>query len=72
MVLSKAVRQFEFMNAKILGVVFNCTIEHGHRYGGSYYRRYNKYGYKHYSKGYASDYQHNRRAVEDSGSEQTV
>ena len=71
-VLSKAVRQFEFMDAKILGVIFNCTNEHEHRYGSGYYRRYHRYGHKYYTRGYASDYQYNRRPAEDSGSKQTV
>jgi len=47
--LSDAVRQFEFMDAKILGMVFNCTTEEGGRYSNKYYKRYyKKYGY-HYA-----------------------
>ena len=49
-VLAETVRQFEFVNAKILGVVFNCTSERG---GKGYYK---KYGY-----GYAD----NNRSVSD-------
>ena len=51
--LNTAVRQFEFVDARILGVVFNCTREehlgYTQRYFGGYYRR--KY-YKQYYQGY--------------------
>lgn len=47
--LSDTVRQFEFMDAKILGVVLNCATEEGGRYNNKYYKRYyKKYGY-HYA-----------------------
>ena len=39
-ILSDTVRQFEFINTKILGVVFNCTSEFGGNYGKSNYKRY--------------------------------
>ena len=46
-VLKDAVRQFAFIDTKILGVVYNCTTEHGGRYGKGYYRKYHhKYGKK--------------------------
>ena len=48
--LSAAVRQFEFVNSKILGVLFNCTSEKTEKYG-KYYRRYGKKYYK-YQSGY--------------------
>ena len=47
-VLNHTVRQFEFVDAKILGVVFNCTTEEGGTYGKRYYKRY----YKKYGRGY--------------------
>ena len=53
-VLREAVQQFEFVNAKILGVVFNCTSERG---GKGYYKSY----YKKYGYGYAD----NNRSVSD-------
>ena len=53
-VLTDAVRQFDFLNAKTLGVVFNCTGEHSGKYG--------KYG-KRYYKGYAKSYENNDRSV---------
>jgi capsular exopolysaccharide synthesis family protein len=49
-VLAEAVRQFDFINTKTLGVVFNCTSEHSGKYGKGYYKRY----YKRYYKGYRS------------------
>ncbi len=52
LVLKEAVRQFEFIEARILGVVYNCTAENGGRYGKGYYKRYyRKYG-KRYSRYY--------------------
>lgn len=51
--LSDTVHQFEFIDAKILGVVFNCVHEPGGKgYYKKYYKgRYRKYG-KHYYRGY--------------------
>ena len=46
--LNTAVRQFEFVDAKILGVVFNCTNEDGSSYGKKYYR--GKYIKRYYNK----------------------
>ena len=42
--LNKAVRQFEFVDAKILGVVFNCIMDSkdSYRYRNRYYRNYNR------------------------------
>lgn len=43
-VLRDTVQQFAFIEAKILGIVFNCTGEHkGKHYGRVYYSRYGKY-----------------------------
>ena len=38
--LADTVRQFEFVNARILGVVVNCTTEETGAYGKKYYKRY--------------------------------
>ena len=55
-VLAEAVRQFAFIDSKILGVVVNCTVEPGRAYGKSYYKRYYKYyGKKYYSSSYANN-----------------
>lgn len=67
-VLSEAVRQFEFINSKILGVVFNCTNEHGGNYGKGYYKRYYKSYYRRYGKSYAD----NNRSVSAAGSSEKV
>ena len=60
-VLSETVQQFEFINAKILGIVFNCTVEHaGKYYGNGYYKRYyRRRYYKRYGKGYGYGYGYN-------------
>ncbi len=49
-VLAEAVRQFEFVGTKILGVVYNCAVDNisGYGYGKRYYRRYYKRYYKRY------------------------
>ena len=50
--VNSLVRQFEFVGARILGIVYNCASEDGGVYGKKYYKRYgNKYSK--YSK-YAS------------------
>jgi Mrp family chromosome partitioning ATPase len=56
--LNAAIRQFEFVDTKILGMVFNCTSEegsgYGYRYGyrNRYYNRYYRKYYKRYYKSY--------------------
>ena len=40
--LSAAVRQFEFVDSKILGVVYNCATETGNGYSKKYYKKYGK------------------------------
>ena len=37
--LNTAIRQFEFVDAKLLGMVFNCTAEDGSGYKRKYYKR---------------------------------
>lgn len=51
-ILTDTVRQFDFIHAKTLGVVFNCTSESG---GKGYYKKY-------YKQGYGRDYE---KAVAD-------
>jgi len=38
--LSNTVRQFEFVDAKILGVIYNCATESSGKYGKGYYKKY--------------------------------
>ena len=50
--LSACVRQFEFVDTRILGVVYNCASESGTGYSKRYYKKYyNKY-YKKYESSY--------------------
>lgn len=35
-----AVRQFEFVESKILGIIYNCTTESSGAYGKKYYKKY--------------------------------
>ena len=44
-ILADTVRQFEFVDAKILGVVYNCTEEGGGKYGKGYYKKYYNHSY---------------------------
>ena len=56
-VLKEAARQFSFINARILGVVYNCASENTGRYGKGYYKRY-------YRKYYRSYYHRSHRRYE--------
>ena len=47
MVLGDAIRQFKFVDARILGIVYNCTSESSGKYNKKYYK-------KHYHKYYTS------------------
>lgn len=71
-VLAEAVRQFEFINAKILGTVFNCTNDHGGNYGKGYYKRYYRRYYKRYYKHYGRHYENNDRSVAAIGSDHSA
>ena len=64
LVLADAVRQFAFINSKILGVVLNGTVESSRTYGKKYYRRY----YKYYGGSYANN---DRATVNRSNQNQT-
>lgn len=60
--LAETVRQFEFVDAKVLGVIFNAASEHSGGYGKKYYKKYSKYNkYGSYGGAYAKAY---RRAAE--------
>ena len=50
--LNGAARQFAFVDAKILGVVFNCINEEGKLYSNKYYKRYYKRYYRAYDRSY--------------------
>ncbi len=46
--LNASVRQLAFVDAKILGIVFNGITEQGHGYGKKYYNKYYQKRYGHY------------------------
>lgn len=52
--LDDTIKQFEFVNGRILGLLLTCTTEHGAGYGKSYYKRYySRYGkYRQYARSY--------------------
>ncbi len=52
--LSDCIHQFEFVDAKILGVVYNCATEPNKSYG--YYRRYYRKYYGRYNRKYEGSY----------------
>lgn len=39
---SAAIRQFEFIESRILGIIYNCTTESDGAYGKKYYKKYGK------------------------------
>lgn len=49
--LSAAVRQFEFLETRLLGIAYNCTTEDG-GYGKGYYKKYYKKYYRKYEGSY--------------------
>ena len=51
--LSDTVQQFKFIDAKILGVVYNCVEETG---GKGYYKKYYNGKYRKYGRGYYRNY----------------
>ena len=53
--LAAAMRQLAFVEAKVLGVVFNAVSEEHHSYGRKYHGYY-KRGYGYYSRYYGRDY----------------
>jgi len=53
--LASAVRQFEFVGTRILGLVFNCVAEDKGMYGSKYYKYYRRY-YRRSDKEYNAYY----------------
>ena len=66
--LTSAIRQFEFVDTRILGIVFNCASEESAGYGKKYYKKYGRgYGYGYgYSSAY-SDAADGKRSDTDDG-----
>jgi Mrp family chromosome partitioning ATPase len=60
-VLTNTVNQFDFIQAKTVGVVFNAIHESGGKgyYNKKYYKRY----YHRYGKSYGKSYENNDRTV---------
>ena len=59
-VLSETVQQFDFIGAKTLGVVYNCTSDSA---GGGYYKKYYRRYYHRYGRSYGKSYENNDRRV---------
>lgn len=57
--LNAAARQFAFVDARILGIVFNCTLEEAKGYGNKYYKRY----YKSYNRAYERSRRAGRKTI---------
>lgn len=64
--LSDTVQQFEFIDAKLLGVVYNCVEESG---GKGYYKKYHKGRYSQYGRGYYRREQNSGREAADTTAE---
>ena len=56
MVLNAAVRQFAFVDSRVLGVVYNCTTEDSKGYGTGYYKHYYRKHYGRYGRRYEGSY----------------
>ena len=68
--VSATVRQFEFVGAKILGVIFNATYEHTGKYGKKYYKKYGRYGRYKYADSYMGAAQNDLTEAAKEGSDQ--
>lgn len=68
--VSATVRQFEFVGAKILGVIFNATYEHTGKYGKKYYKKYGRYGRYKYASSYMGAAQNDLTEAAKEGSDQ--
>ncbi len=51
--LAATMRQFEFVDSRILGVIYNCISETSGKYGKKYYKRYYEDSYRRSSKRHA-------------------
>lgn len=63
--LKDVVRQFAFVDSKILGIVYNCTTEDGAGYGKHYYKKYYKNAYE---NSYEKAFNKNRKKTKAKGS----
>lgn len=56
--LEDTIKQFDFVNGRILGLLMTCAQDHGIGYGKSYYKQYyRRYGkYRYYAKSYEEAY----------------
>ena len=48
--LNEAIRKLKFVDARVLGVAYNCANAESGRYGKKYYKRYYKHYYKNYGR----------------------
>ena len=65
LILADVVRQFEFIESRILGVIQNCTYEGDRKYSKGYYKNYYRRYYKRY---YGKTYGKYERSAHTSGS----
>ena len=65
LILSDVLRQFEYIESKILGVIFNCTLDGGRKYSKGYYKNYYRRYYRRYytSRSTAGKYERSYRAA---------
>lgn len=63
--LDDTIKQFEFVNGRILGLLLTCTTDRGAGYGKSYYKRqYRRYGkYRKYARSYEESYMEGKQQV---------
>ena len=67
LILSDVVRQFEFVDSRILGVIHNCAQEGERKYSKGYYKNYyRRYYRRYYAKSYGR-YERSYRANQEAG-----
>ena len=63
--LSAAAREFDFVSARILGIVYNCTHDSAGGYSKLYYKRYYRRYYRHYERRYLTGIKKDPEQTED-------
>lgn len=67
LILADVVRQFEFIESRILGVIYNCAQEGDHKYSKGYYKNYYRRYYKRYYGKTYGKYERSYRASQEAG-----
>ena len=69
-ILGDVIRQFEFVDSKILGVIYNCANEGERKYSKGYYKSYYRRYHRRYYSRAAGKYERSFRAANEAPAEQ--